>query len=75
MRALSENKNQMAAGMNPMNSMGQPGGLMGAAAGQGKEQKQIFKPQIDGLQLISHNFIFRNSNKDALMRLKEFLKK
>ena len=41
MRALSENKNQMAAGMNPMNSMGQPGGLMGAAAGQGKEQKQI----------------------------------
>lgn len=45
MRAISENKNQMQAGMNPM---AQQGGLMGAA-NQGKEQKQIFKPQIDCL--------------------------
>lgn len=37
MRAISENKNQMQAGMNPM---AQQGGLMGAA-NQGKEQKQI----------------------------------
>jgi len=48
----------MASGMNAMNPMSQPGGLMGAATGQGKEQKQIFKPQIDGLELISHKFIF-----------------
>lgn len=49
----------MAGGMGAMNPMSQSGGLMGAAAGgQTKEQKQIFKPQIDGLELISHNFIF-----------------
>lgn len=40
-----------------MNPMAQSGGLMGAA-NQGKEQKQIFKPQIDGLELINHKFIF-----------------
>ena len=46
---MNENKAQMAGGMGAMNPMNQPGGLMGAAAGQSKEQKQIFKPQIDGL--------------------------
>lgn len=48
MKAINEDRKQMQGGMNPM---AQQGGLMGmgAAAGQGKEQKQIFKPQIDGL--------------------------
>lgn len=50
----------------------QQGGLMGAA-NQGKEQKDIFKTQISGLELINHKFIFENSNKDALNRLNEFL--
>jgi hypothetical protein len=45
-KALNENSKQMAGAMNPMS---QSGGLMGAATGQNKEQKQIFKPQIDGL--------------------------
>lgn len=38
----------MTGAMNPMAQMNQTGGLMGAA-NQGKEQKQIFKPQVDGL--------------------------
>ena len=60
-----------------MNPMAQGGGMMGmgAAANQGKEQKQIFKTQIDGLELVNHSFIFLRSNKDALNRLKEFLSK
>ena len=66
---MNENQKQMSGAMNPMS---QAGGLMGAA-NQGKEQKQIFKPQIDGLELISHDFIFNNSNRDALNRLNEFL--
>jgi hypothetical protein len=43
-----------------MNPMAQGGGMMGmgAAANQGKEQKQIFKTQIDGLELVNHSFIF-----------------
>ncbi|CAM5999730.1 unnamed protein product [Sphagnum balticum] len=45
LKALSENQKQMTGGMNPLAQ----GGMMGAAANQGKEQKQIFKPQIDGL--------------------------
>jgi hypothetical protein len=44
-KAMNENQKQMTGAMNPMS---QAGGLMGAA-NQGKEQKQIFKPQIDGL--------------------------
>jgi len=37
----------MAGGMNPMaQSQGMMGGMAGA---QGKEQKQIFKAQVDGL--------------------------
>lgn len=70
MKALNENKKQMQGAMNPM---AQQGGLMGAA-NQGKEQKQIFKPQIDTLDLVHHSFIFERSNRDALNRLKDFLK-
>lgn len=54
MKALNEDRKQMQGAMNPM---AQQGGLMGAA-NQGKEQKQIFKPQIDGLDLVHHSFIF-----------------
>ena len=69
MKAISEERKQMQGGMNPM---AQQGGLMGAA-NQGKEQKQIFKPQIDGLELISHSFVFAKSNRDAVTRLSAFL--
>ena len=69
MKAINEDRKQMQGGMNPMS---QPGGIMGAA-NQGKEQKQIFKPQIDGLELISHNFVFSKSNKDAINRLNDYL--
>lgn len=56
-QALDQDRKNMAGGMNPMGAMGQPGGLMGAA-NQGKEKKQIFKAQVDGLELISHKFVF-----------------
>lgn len=55
-----------------MNPMAQTGGMMGAA-NQGKEKKQIFKPQVDGLELISHKFVFESSKKEALNRLKSYL--
>ena len=72
MKAMMEDKKQMSGAMNPM---AQQGGLMGMAAGggQGQERRQIFKPQIDGLELISHNFVFNKSNRDALNRLNDFL--
>ena len=70
-KAVNEDRKQMTGAMNPMNQM-QQGGLMGAA-NQGKEQKQIFKPQIDGLDLVKHSFAFENSNKDALNKLNAFL--
>ena len=70
MKAINEDKKNMSGAMNPM---AQQGGLMGAAQG-GAEKKDIFKPQIDGLELISHNFVFSKSNKDALNRLNDFLK-
>ena len=69
LKAINEEKKQMTGAMNPM---AQSGGLMGAAQ-QGTERKQIFKPQIDGLELISHQFIFSRSNKVALSRLNDFL--
>jgi ER membrane protein complex subunit 3 len=69
MKVINEDRKQMAGGMNPM---AQQGGMMGAA-NQSSERKQIFKPQIDGLELISHNFIFAKSNRDALNRLNDFL--
>jgi hypothetical protein len=71
-QALDQDRKNMAGGMNPMNPMAQQGGMMGAA-NQGKEKKQIFKPQVDGLELISHKFIFENSKKEALTRLKSYL--
>lgn len=52
--------------------MSQAGGMMGAG-NQGKQQKQIFKPQVDGLDLINHKFIFENSKRDALVRLNDYL--
>ena len=55
-----------------MNPMAQQGGLMGAAQ-QGQERRNIFKAQIDGLELINHNFVFGKSNRDALARLNDFL--
>ena len=69
MKAMNEERKQMTGAMNPM---AQQGGLMGAAS-QGGERKNIFKPQIDGLDLISHKFIFSKFNKDALLRLTQFL--
>ena len=69
MRAINEDRKQMTGAMNPM---AQQGGLMGAAQ-QGQMKKNIFKAQIDGLELISHNFIFGKSNRDALTRLNDFL--
>ena len=69
MKAINEDRKQMQAGMNPM---AQSGGLMGAAQG-GSERRQIFKAQIDGLELISHHFVFGKSNRDALARLNDCL--
>lgn len=69
MKALDQDRKNMTGAMNPMN---QAGGLMGAA-NQGKEKKQIFKPQVDGLELINHKFVFENSKKDALNRLNAYL--
>jgi len=69
MKVINEDRKQMQAGMNPM---AQSGGLMGAASGS-QERRQIFKAQIDGLELINHNFVFGKSNREALSRLNDFL--
>ena len=69
MKAVSEDRKNMSGAMNPM---AQSGGMMGAA-NQSTERKQIFKPQVDGLELISHSFVFTKSNRDALKRLNSYL--
>ena len=69
MRAINEDRKQMTGAMNPM---AQQGGLMGAAQ-QGQQRRNIFKAQIDGLELIGHKFVFEKSNRDALVRLNDLL--
>lgn len=55
-------QNPMAMGMGGMGGMQQP-----------QQQKQIFKPQIDNLELISHHFALNDCPKHALNRLKYVL--
>ena len=64
----------MSGAMNPMAQAGGMGAMMGGANGQGKEQKDIFKAQVDGLELVSHSFVFANANRDVINRLNDFLK-
>jgi hypothetical protein len=49
--------------MNPM--MNQPG--------QNQAQKDIFKPQIEALELVNHKFALEESPKMATLKLKSFL--
>jgi hypothetical protein len=68
------------AGPNPaqQNPMGM-GGMMGMGMGmnqpaQGQqESKQIFKSQIESLQLVHHHFALNDCPKHALTRLKRVL--
>ena len=41
--------------------------------GQNQPQKDIFKPQIEALQLVNHKFAFEDSPKMAVLKLKSFL--
>lgn len=54
--------------------MGGPGmmgpNMMNQTANQNQPQKDIFKPQIEALELVNHKFAFDESPKYAITKLK-----
>jgi hypothetical protein len=58
-------------GANPMMGGGMMGpGMMNQGGNQTQPTKDIFKPQIESLELINHKFAFEESHKYAISKLR-----
>lgn len=57
-------------GANPMMGPGMMGPGMMSQPNQNQAQKDIFKPQIESLELVNHKFAFDESHKYAINKLK-----